>query len=119
MIQDNQRLPARTNAGSVRYRVRHETTYDYASEVAHSHQLLHLVPRPSPYQQCLEHVINVSPAYYRKATETDAFGNIVTRVEFDHPHRRLEVATDMQIEVYARPPVLAADSSPWEKVVAD
>ena len=38
-----------------RYRIRHETRYRYAADVVHSHQLLHLVPRPAPYQQCLEH----------------------------------------------------------------
>jgi len=36
-----------------RYRVRHETAYTYSSDVVHSQQLLHLVPRPAPYQQCL------------------------------------------------------------------
>ena len=36
-----------------RYQITHETRYLYASNVAHSHHLLHLVPRPAPYQQCL------------------------------------------------------------------
>jgi transglutaminase-like putative cysteine protease len=105
-------------SGAVRYRIRHETAYAYGSDVVHSHQLLHLVPRPSAYQQCLEHVINVTPAFYRKRNEIDTFGNLVTRVEFDHPHRRLEVATDMEVAVYPRPAVLAADSVPWERAVA-
>jgi transglutaminase-like putative cysteine protease len=100
---------------AVRYRIRHETAYAYASDVVHSHQLLHLVPRPTAYQQCQEHVINVTPAFYRKRNEIDYFGNLVTRVEFDHPHRRLEVATDMEVEVHPRPAVNAADSLPWER----
>jgi transglutaminase-like putative cysteine protease len=119
MSRDDQRVGIRASTGSVRYRVRHETTYEYGSEVVHSHQLLHLVPRPSPYQQCHEHLINLSPACYRKSTQADAFGNIVTRVEFDHPHRKLEVSTDMQIEVHSRPPVVAADSFQWERAAAD
>ena len=100
-----------------RYRIRHATTYDYSNDVVHSHQLLHLVPRPAAYQQCLEHTINVTPAFYRKRNEIDVFGNLVTRVEFDHPHRRLEVATDMEVEVHPRPPVLAADTIAWERAV--
>ena len=104
---------------TVRYRIRHETAYEYRNDVVHSHQLLHLVPRPTAYQQCLEHVINVSPAFYRRRNEIDTFGNLVTRVEFDHPHRKLEVATDMEVEVYPRPAVNALDSLPWERTVAE
>ena len=56
---------------TVRYRIRHETAYEYRNDVVHSHQLLHLVPRPTAYQQCLEHVINVAPAFYRKRNEIE------------------------------------------------
>ena len=104
---------------TVRYRIRHETTYEYRNDVVHSHQLLHLVPRPTAYQQCLEHTINVTPAFYRKRNEIDTFGNLVTRVEFDHPHRKLEVATDMEVEVHARPTVDVADSIPWERAASE
>lgn len=100
----------------MRYRVRHETIYSYGSDVVHSHQLLHLVPRPSRFQQCLEHRLTISPPTYSRRDETDAFGNIVTRVEFEHPHRRLEVATDVEVDVHPRPPAPAADSLPWERV---
>lgn len=103
---------------TVRYRIRHETAYEYRNDVVHSHQLLHLVPRPTAYQQCLEHTINVTPAFYRRRNEIDTFGNLVTRVEFDHPHRKLEVATDMEVEVHARPVVDVADSIPWERAAS-
>lgn len=105
--------------GTVRYRIRHETAYAYGSDVVHSHQLLHLVPRPTPYQQCLEHVISLTPASFRRRNEIDTFGNLITRVEFDHPHRQLEVATDMEVEVHPRPAVDAADSLPWERTAAE
>jgi transglutaminase-like putative cysteine protease len=105
--------------GTVRYRIRHETAYEYRNDVVHSHQLLHLVPRPTAYQQCLEHVINVTPAFYRKRNEIDTFGNLVTRVEFDHPHRKLEVATDMEVEVHPRPTLNADHSLPWERTVTE
>jgi transglutaminase-like putative cysteine protease len=100
----------------MRYRVKHETVYAYGSDVVHSHQLLHLVPRPSPYQQCVEHSLAISPTTFSRRDETDAFGNLVTRVEVEHAHRQLEVSTDMEVEVHARPPVPAADTLPWEEV---
>ena len=100
----------------VRYHIRHETVYTYGSDVVHSHQLLHLMPRASPYQQCLEHSIVIAPAAHRRRDETDAFGNPVTRVEFEDAHRRLEVTAQMEMEVRPRPALCAQDTLPWEEV---
>lgn len=99
-----------------RYQIRHETYYEYAADVVHSHHLLHLVPRPAPYQECLEHAIGISPANHRRANELDAFGNPVVRIELAQPHRELRVVSEMQIEVYPRPAVLPDTTDAWEKV---
>jgi transglutaminase-like putative cysteine protease len=100
------------------YHITHETQYLYRANVVHSHQLLHLVPRPAPYQQCLEHTLQISPAPSYRRDEIDAFGNPVTRVEFQSPHRELTVTTDMQVEVHPRPAVPAEDTHPWERVAS-
>lgn len=100
-----------------RYHVRHETAYSYSSDVVHSQQLLHLVPRPAPHQQCLAQEITISPSSYRRRDDTDAFGNPVTRIELLQPHRRLEVVSTMQVDVLARPVSEAPASVPWERVV--
>jgi transglutaminase-like putative cysteine protease len=100
------------------YHISHETQYLYAANVAHSHQLLHLVPRPAPYQQCLEHTLQIAPVPTYRRDEVDAFGNPVTRVEFQSRHRELTVTTDMQVEVHPRPAVPADDTHPWERVAA-
>jgi transglutaminase-like putative cysteine protease len=84
----------------------------------HSQQLLHLVPRPAAYQQCLEHQITITPGAYRRRDEVDAFGNPVTRIELERPHRQLTVMSEMQIEVHARPGALPTASAPWEQVAA-
>jgi transglutaminase-like putative cysteine protease len=99
-----------------KYRIRHETTYRYAADVVHSHHLLHLVPRPAPYQECLEHEVSIEPAPNRRLGEIDAFGNPMLRVELAQPHRELSVVSQMQIEVHARPAVNADTTEPWEKV---
>ena len=103
----------------MRYRIHHETAYEYASEVLHAHHILHLVPRPAPFQQCVEHTISVEPAPYRRRDSVDAFGNALTRIEFEHPHRRLDVVTEMEVDVYPRPKVFAAHSVPWERLSAE
>ena len=99
-----------------KYRIRHETRYLYGADVMHSHHLLHLVPRPAAYQQCIEHAISIEPAPQRRVDEVDAFGNPVLRIELAQPHRELTVTSQMQIVVHARPAVLADTTMPWEKV---
>jgi len=101
---------------SRKYSVRHETTYRYAADVMHSHHLLHLVPRPAPYQECLEHELQIEPASHRRVDGLDAFGNPLIRLELAQPHRELRVISQMQIEVYARPAVSPETTAPWEKV---
>ncbi len=99
----------------MRYNVRHQTTYAYQGCVSHAHHLLHLVPRPAPYQQCLEHSIEIAPDSCRRREEIDAFGNPVTRIELTQPHDELAVTSQMQVVVHARPALRAADSVPWER----
>ena len=103
----------------MRYHIHHRTAYEYASDVLHAHHLLHLVPRPAPFQQCLEHTINVAPATFRRRDEIDAFGNALTRIEFDHAHRRLEVVAQMEVDVHPRPKVYVDHSTSWERLRAD
>jgi transglutaminase-like putative cysteine protease len=104
------------SAHSRKYRIRHETRYEYAADVMHSHHLLHLVPRPAPYQECLEHDIQVFPEGHRRVNELDAFGNPMIRVELAQPHRELKVVSEMQIEVHPRPAVPPDSTEPWERV---
>jgi transglutaminase-like putative cysteine protease len=101
---------------STRYRVRHETIYSYGGNVAHSHQLLHLTPRAVPTQICHSHAINLEPAPSSRRDDTDAFGNLVTRLEYDRPHDRLEVTAEADIEVLAPPPLAPETSESWERV---
>jgi transglutaminase-like putative cysteine protease len=100
------------------YHINHETRYLYAADVVHSHHLLHLVPRPAPFQQCLEHSLQISPSPTCRRDEIDAFGNPVVRVEFQSRHRELTVTTDMQVEVHTRPAVIAGETHPWERVAS-
>lgn len=99
-----------------KYHIRHETRYSYGADVVHSHHLLHLVPRPASYQECLEHDIEITPETHRRSNEFDAFGNPLIRLELAAPHRELAVVSTMEIEVHARPAVPADQSHPWERV---
>jgi transglutaminase-like putative cysteine protease len=99
-----------------RYRVRHETVYSYGGSVAHSHQLLHLSPRDSQHQHCHARKISVEPAPSSRREDVDAFGNLVTRLEYDMPHDRLEVLAEIGVEVRAPAHAGPEASHAWEAV---
>ncbi len=99
-----------------RYRVRHETVYHYGGKVAHSHQLLHLTPRDSATQTCQSRKITLEPQPSNRREHTDAFGNLVTRLEYDLPHERLAVLAEVAVEVRAPQDGEEADSEAWESV---
>jgi transglutaminase-like putative cysteine protease len=100
----------------MRYRVRHQTIYQYGGDVAHSHQLLHLTPRDLANQICHSRSITLDPEPGTRREYTDAFGNFVTRLEYDLPHDRLEVLAEAAVEVSARGDVRDAESAAWEEV---
>jgi transglutaminase-like putative cysteine protease len=100
----------------MRYRVRHETVYRYGGDVAHSHQLLHLTPRDSANQSCRSRTITLDPQPSTRREDVDAFGNCVTRLEYDLPHDRLEVLAEVAVEVHAPRDVTDTESAAWEGV---
>jgi transglutaminase-like putative cysteine protease len=100
----------------MRYRVRHETVYRYGGDVAHSHQLLHLTPRDSANQICRSRTITLDPQPSTRREDVDAFGNCVTRLEYDLPHDRLEVLAEVDVEVDAPRDVRDTESAAWESV---
>lgn len=98
-----------------RYRVIHETAYDYGSPVSLSQQMLHLSPRPVAWQRIVAHGVEVVPApSWRRAGE-DAFGNPVEWLSFELPHTTLRVRAETEVEVL--PHALdSLDSPAWEAV---
>jgi transglutaminase-like putative cysteine protease len=100
----------------MRYNIDHQTTYRYASDVLHSHHLLHLMSRPTGWQECLESSIRIEPGQHRRIDQFDAFGNPVTRIELAQPHRELTVHSRLLIDVYPRAMVPMDATLPWEQV---
>jgi transglutaminase-like putative cysteine protease len=101
---------------AMRYRVTHETCYEYSGDVVHAHHLLHLTPRAMPHQHVSGYTLHLDPQPASSADATDAFGNPLTRLEFDRPHQKLTVTATMKVEVRARAQPSATHSEPWERV---
>lgn len=101
----------------LRYLVEHQTHYQYDSVVTQSQQLLHLVPRETPFQQCLSHVLQCDPHPSEQAHRTDFFGNHNDYLTILAPHQQLKVTSRFEVACQARPTLDAYQQSPaWEEV---
>ena len=96
------------------YEVSHRTTFEYTQSVSISHHLLHLAPRPNPWQVCHRHALFVepSPAVIEKAT--DYFGNPTDYITIEEPHDVLSIISRSQVEVHQPPTGHPALSPAWE-----
>ena len=99
-----------------RYTVLHETEYRYATPVVHAWQLVHMEPRPTQWQQVLEHSLQVEPEPSERARTIDYFGNPVARFSVARAHSSLLVRACSKVVVAAHAPALGAPSPAWEQV---
>ena len=99
----------------VRYRVRHETTYDYRRNVTLSQQVVHMTPRSFAYQTVVSHQLVIEPDPPDWSTHIDYFGNATKTFTLASPHRRLIIRADSMVELHARPDAdKTRDTLPWE-----
>jgi len=100
------------------YRVRHQTTYHYSSDVAYSRLIAHLVPRETPRQHPLTSAVNAAPDPVRRFERTDFFGNTTSWFTIDEPHDVLEVVAESQVAVEAAPTLAPDAGFSWEETRA-
>lgn len=101
---------------STRYRVRHATAYDYGEDVPISHHLLHLSARPHPRQRIRRSLLTIDPVPAVRTERVDYFGNTVTYVAVQEPHRTFSVIAESEVEVFEPPVLVPNESQPWEQV---
>lgn len=101
---------------TLRYHIRHDTSYRYDQPVGESHQLLRLEPRALPWQRCVAHHLDVTPVPARSARFVDAFGNAVRVLHFEADHDALAVRSESWVELQPRQSVELDASPPWEAV---
>jgi transglutaminase-like putative cysteine protease len=101
----------------MRYRVQHTTRYAYGSPVELAAHMVHLRPRPQPWQAVISERIIIDPVPARRRDGLDHFGNHVTWLFLDLPHADFEVTSESIVEVDRWPPAEPAASPPWESVV--
>ena len=96
-----------------RYRVVHETRYQYGTAVASGQTLAHVVVRETARQRVTASDVVTTPAAELRHDHDDLFGNRVTYLSFERSHDELELIATSEVEV--SPGRLPADSGPpWE-----
>lgn len=99
-------------ARRVRYRVVHETRYNYQSLVTLSQQLLHLTPRSFVHQQIESHQIWVNPAEHDGVSGIDYFGNRTRHIAIMAPHTELLVHAESVVALMPRPSLAELTQAP-------
>lgn len=98
------------------YAISHRTTYRYASDVAYSRLVAHLVPRATTRQRPDSFTVHVSPQPVKRFARSDFFGNTTSWFTIDEPHTVLEICAESRVAVEPIP-VFAPEASPgWEAV---
>jgi transglutaminase-like putative cysteine protease len=100
----------------MRYEIRHRTTYTYSQEVSVSHQMMRLSPRPLPRQQLVEHSLETDPQPAVISRHEDYFGNMVSVLCIERPHRELVLNVRSVVEVSADHIPAPDATPPWETV---
>jgi transglutaminase-like putative cysteine protease len=103
----------------VLYTIRHVTTYTYGAAVPFARCVLRMFPRMEPGQAVLESKLTIQPHASERRDSLCFFGNRLSTLTIDQPHRALTVTVVSKVDV-SRPALAGFDlSPPWEAVRAD
>jgi transglutaminase-like putative cysteine protease len=98
------------------YGVRHRTTYKYGAEVGFARCVLRLTPATTATQTVLHSALRITPRCEFQTNRIGPFGETVTTVLIQTPHRVLEIEATARVDLHAPPIEESQDSPPWERV---
>jgi len=98
------------------YDVRQTTTCAYASPVAHARHVLRLMPIHHAGQRVHVAALQIMPEPAHRREGQDFFGNRLTWIEIEEPHRTLTVKLAARVTVDAAVEPAALTTSAWETV---
>lgn len=100
------------------YVVVHDTRYVYEHPASVSRQVLHLTPRATPWQTCIEHALAVKPEPAWLPAATDAFGNELRSFVIEEDHEALFVRAKSTVTLTPRTLPDDARTPAWDEVRA-
>jgi transglutaminase-like putative cysteine protease len=99
------------------YDVTHVTRYTYASTVELTNGILRLMPRSGDGQLLERFSLTTEPPCLAPTERLDAFGNMVTSLRIEKPHRSLSISAQSRVQVNRAS--LPAWSPAWESVASE
>ncbi len=96
----------------IRYKIDHETVYNYTQPVVTSQHLAHMLPRPCSRQNWLSHSLEISPEPAARQERTDYYGNRPLAFCLEEEHLIFRVKASGTVEVHREKPPEA--SIHWE-----
>ena len=98
--------------------VSHRTTYKYEQPVALSQHRLHMLPRETRSQAVVLSNLFIEPNPTYRTDLKDAFGNLVTQIDIEHPHDELVIHATSTVEVKTAPPPPEGIGPRWDEIDA-
>ncbi|MGA8582688.1 MAG: transglutaminase family protein [Roseiarcus sp.] len=99
------------------YEIRHLTRYSYGAIVELTTGVLRLAPRSGDGQEVQRFSIVTDPVSQPLTERLDPFGNRVTSLRIEKPHRQLSITASSRVRVNRTPP--PTRSPAWETVGAE
>jgi transglutaminase-like putative cysteine protease len=93
------------------YSIRQVITYQYASVVPFARHALRLTPVAASGQTVLSSSIAIEPEPHERSESDDFFGNHVTQIAVEQPHRSLTIASHAEVRVDG-PPAVPPEATP-------
>lgn len=97
------------------YKIRHRTTYKYASMVSFGNHVACLKPRTSPSNRLTRHELIIQPTPTNCNERVDYFGNVLCFFTVQEPHKVLTVESRSEVEVEGDHTNNGEVSLPWEQ----
>ncbi len=98
------------------FEVRHKTHYRYSQPVAQSQHLIHLAPRSDVRQSVRSHGMIIEPAPAMRYDGEDAFGNPVSILDIEEPHREFVLKARSTIATSTPEAVDFSRTSAWDEL---
>jgi transglutaminase-like putative cysteine protease len=109
-------MPQGVGANSRRYKVVHATDYLYREPVPLCHNEIHLMPRDTARQRCLDYQITVNPAVDSIDRCADYFGNQVQFFTILERHPELSVVATSEVHLEGARYIPPESTPLWEQV---
>jgi transglutaminase-like putative cysteine protease len=98
------------------YDIRHRTTYRYATPVTYGRCQLRLTPRDTAEQTLISNAITITPRPAHMSHRIGPFGERVTAVRVETPHRELRIEAVSRVQVRRMGADRTARGAGWESV---